>query len=66
MKPKQMKKLWHSLDLDGNGDIRISEFAAMLFPEIEDVMDEHDDDDEGQGDVPVGLGRHVKTMRLPD
>ena len=27
----------------------------MLFPEIEDVMDEHDDDYEGHGDIPAGL-----------
>ena len=45
MAPKALKKLWHTIDVDGSGEIKVSEFAELLFPEVEGLSE----DEEGEG-----------------
>lgn len=47
MTPKALKKLWHTIDVDGSGEIRVSEFAELLFPEVEGI-DDIDEDHDGE------------------
>lgn len=50
MAPKALKKLWHTIDVDGSGEIKISEFSELLFPEVEGMESDADsDDDDGFG-----------------
>ena len=36
--------------MDGSGEIKVAEFAELLFPEVEGMDDEEDDDGSGSGE----------------
>ena len=36
--------------MDGSGEIKVAEFAELLFPEVEGMDDDRDDDGDGSGE----------------
>jgi len=68
MPAKKLRRLWNNIDTDGSGEIRVEEFAELLFPEVESIGEEFDPDAEAAeapgSDPVVNAVKEVMAKQL--
>jgi len=58
MPAKKLRRLWTNIDTDGSGEIRVEEFAELLFPEVETGDD--------AGEEPAVIVHNEKSFSIEE